>query len=144
MDRLKQFGESMVGGTILGAAAPELTMGAGAAIGAIPSPYTRAVGTGLQSAGRAMRGERGLAAAGGALSGGTGDIAGQFAQARGAGTLGTFAAELAGGIAGPAFINTISEAVKYFTSLKSASFKLAAFRKTFPLIELAEPRAFAL
>jgi len=113
MDRLKQFGESMVGGTILGAAAPELTMGAGAAIGAIPSPYTRAVGTGLQSAGRAMRGERGLAAAGGALSGGTGDIAGQFAQARGAGTLGTFAAELAGGIAGPAFINTISEAVKY-------------------------------
>ena len=115
MQRVKQFGESVLGGTVMGAVTPELTMGAGAALSAIPTPYTRAVGTGLGAAGRAMRGERMAAAGAGALAGGTGDVAGQTVEIQGGSPPAVFLGELAGGIVGPAFVNTISKAIQYGT-----------------------------
>lgn len=111
--RLKQFGESGLGGTIMGAAAPELTQLAGKGISLIPSPYTKAAGYGIEAAGRQMRSMRGTEAAIGGIGGMTGDIAGQAVESRGFRPPAVFAAELAGGIVGPAFIKTITEAIKY-------------------------------
>jgi hypothetical protein len=112
-ERLKQFGEAGLGGTIMGAAAPELTQLAGKGISMIPSPYTKAAGYGLQAAGKQMRGMRGTEAGIGGIGGMTGDIAGQMVESRGMRPPAVFAAELAGGIVGPAFIKTITEAIKY-------------------------------
>jgi hypothetical protein len=112
-ERLKQFGEAGLGGTLMGAAAPELTQAVGKGISMIPSPYTKAAGYGLQAAGKQMRGMRGTEAGIGGIGGMTGDIAGQVAESRGMRPPAVFAAELAGGIVGPAFIKTITEAIKY-------------------------------
>jgi hypothetical protein len=112
-ERLKQFGEAGLGGTIMGAAAPELTQLAGKGIAMIPSPYTKAAGYGIEAAGKQMRTMRGTEAGLGGLAGMTGDIAGQAVESRGFRPPAVFAAELAGGIVGPAFAKTISEAIKY-------------------------------
>lgn len=112
-ERLQQFGEAGLGGTLMGAAAPELTQAVGKGISMIPSPYTKAAGYGLQAAGKQMRGMRGTEAGIGGIGGMTGDIAGQVAESRGMRPPAVFAAELAGGIVGPAFIKTITEAIKY-------------------------------
>ena len=82
-ERATQFGESVLGGGIVGAASPELTMGAGKAISMIPNPYAKATGYGMEAAGRLMRGERGISAGMGALGGATGDIAGQTVEVKG-------------------------------------------------------------
>jgi hypothetical protein len=111
-DRAIQFGQSVLGGGVIGAAAPELTMGAGKAIATIPSPYAKATGYGMEAAGRMMKGQRGLAAGTGAIGGATGDIAGQAVEIKGGTPPAVFLAEVAGGIAGPAFTKTITEAVK--------------------------------
>jgi hypothetical protein len=113
LERLKQFGEAGLGGTIMGAAAPELTQMAGKGIAMIPSPYTKAAGYGIEAAGKQMRTMRGTEAGLGGLAGMTGDIAGQVAESRGFRPPAVFAAELAGGIVGPAFAKTIGEAIKY-------------------------------
>ena len=112
-ERLKQFGEAGLGGTIMGAAAPELTQLAGKGISMIPSPYTKAAGYGIEAAGRQMRTMRGTEAGLGGLAGMTGDVAGQAVESRGFKPPAVFAAELAGGIVGPAFVKTITEAIKY-------------------------------
>lgn len=112
-ERLKQFGEAGLGGTIMGAAAPELTQMAGKGIAMIPSPYTKAAGYGIEAAGKQMRAMRGTEAGIGAIGGMTGDIAGQVAESRGMRPPAVFAAELAGGVVGPAFIKTITDAIKY-------------------------------
>jgi len=112
-ERLKQFGEAGLGGTVMGAAAPELTQLAGKGISMLPSPYTKAAGYGLQAAGKQMRTMRGTEAAVGGIGGMTGDIAGQAVESRGFRPPAVFAAELAGGVVGPAFIKTITEAIKY-------------------------------
>ena len=112
-ERLKQFGEAGLGGTIMGAAAPELTQLAGKGISMIPSPYTKAAGYGIEAAGRQMRTMRGTEAGLGGLAGMTGDVAGQAVESRGFRPPAVFAAELAGGIVGPAFVKTITEAIKY-------------------------------
>jgi hypothetical protein len=112
-ERAVQLGESALGGGLIGAAAPELTMGAGKAISMLPSPYAKATGYGMEAAGRMMRGERGLAAGTGALGGATGDIAGQAVEVKGGTPPAVFAAEMAGGMVGPAFAKTITDAVKF-------------------------------
>lgn len=112
-DRLKQFGESVVGGGVLGMAAPELTQAAGKGLEMLPYGPTKPAGVALQVAGRMMRGQRGTEAAMGAIGGGTGDIAGQIAESRGFGMPGVLMAEMAGGVVGPAFMNTIKSAVSY-------------------------------
>jgi hypothetical protein len=99
-ERLKQFGEAGLGGTIMGAAAPELTQMAGKGISMIPSPYAKAAGYGIEAAGRQMRGMRGTEAAIGGIGGMTGDIAGQAVESRGFKPPAVFAAELAGGVVG--------------------------------------------
>jgi hypothetical protein len=48
-DRFKQFGEAVTGGTLLGAATPELTMAAGKGIAMIPNPYAKATGYGMDA-----------------------------------------------------------------------------------------------
>ena len=112
-DRLKQFGESVVGGGVLGMAAPELTQAAGKGLEMLPYGPTKPAGVALQVAGRMMRGQRGTEAAMGAIGGGTGDVAGQIAESRGFGMPGVLMAEMAGGAVGPAFVNTIKSAVSY-------------------------------
>lgn len=112
-DRLKQFGEAVTGGTLLGAATPELTMAAGKGLTMIPSPYTKAAGYGVEAAGRMMRGERGLAAAAGAIGGGGGDVAGQLVEARGGTPIAVTMAEMAGGVIAPQLAKTITNAVQY-------------------------------
>jgi hypothetical protein len=111
-DRAIQFGQSVLGGGVIGAAAPELTMGAGKAIATIPSPYAKATGYGMEAAGRMMKGQRGLAIGTGAIGGATGDIAGQAVEIKGGTPPAVFLAEMAGGVVGPAFTKTITEAVK--------------------------------
>ena len=113
VNRLKQFAESVTGGTLLGAATPELTMAAGKGISMIPNPYAKATGYGMEAAGRMMRGERGVVAGAGALSGGTGDIAGQLTQAKGGTPLAVTAAEMAGGVVGPQLAKSITNVVQY-------------------------------
>jgi hypothetical protein len=113
MQRIGQFGESALGGAVMGAAAPELTQMAGKAIGMIPSPYTKAAGFGIEAAGRGMRAMRGTEAGLGALGGMTGDVAGQVAESKGFRPPAVFAAELLGGTVGPAFAQTITNAIKY-------------------------------
>jgi hypothetical protein len=113
MQRIGQFGESALGGAVMGAAAPELTQMAGKAVGMIPSPYTKAAGYGIEAAGRGMRAMRGTEAGLGALGGMTGDVAGQVAESKGFRPPAVFAAELLGGTVGPAFAQTITNAIKY-------------------------------
>jgi hypothetical protein len=113
LERLQQFGEAGLGGTIMGAAAPELTQLAGRGISMLPSPYTKAAGYGIEAAGRQMRTLRGTEAAAGGLAGMAGDVSGQLVESRGFRPPAVFAAELAGGVVGPAFAKTIKEAVKY-------------------------------
>ena len=113
VNRIKQFAESVTGGTLMGAATPELTMAAGKGISMIPSPYAKATGYGMEAAGRMMRGERGLAAAAGAIGGGGGDIAGQLVQARGGTPVAVTMAEIAGGVIAPQLAKTITKAVQF-------------------------------
>lgn len=113
VERLKQFGESALGGTIMGAAAPEMTQLFGKGVSKLPSPYAKAAGYGLEAAGKQMRAMRGTEAATGGLAGMTGDIAGQVAESRGMLPFSVFATELAAGVVGPAFVKTITEAIKY-------------------------------
>jgi hypothetical protein len=113
IERASQFGKSVLGGTAFSAALPEITTGVGKALGYTPYPPARALGLGLQAAGRGMRGMRGKLAYEGAIGGGVGDIAGQATELAGGGPGSVLAAEIAGGIAGPAFSNTITKAVQY-------------------------------
>jgi hypothetical protein len=112
-ERVKQLGEAVVGGAAFGAVAPELTQLVGKGFSYFRSPYAKTVGTGLQAAGGMMKGQRGTEALMGAISGGTGDVAGQAVEISGASSPVVFAAELAGGVAGPAFANTIKKAVSF-------------------------------
>jgi len=112
-ERVKQLGEAVVGGAAFGAVAPELTQLVGKGVSYFRSPYAKTVGTGLQAAGGMMKGQRGTEALMGAISGGTGDVAGQAVEISGGSSPMVFAAELAGGVAGPAFINTIKSVVSF-------------------------------
>ena len=112
-ERVKQLGEAVVGGAAFGAVAPELTQLVGKGVSYFRSPYAKTIGTGLQAAGGMMKGQRGTEALMGAIGGGTGDVAGQAVEISGGSSPMVFAAELAGGVAGPAFANTIKKAVSF-------------------------------
>ena len=113
MQRAVQFGESVLGGTLVGAATPELVQYAGKGIAKIPAPYTKAAGYGMEAAGRMMKTQRGTAAGTGALGGATADVAGQSVEVAGGLPPAVFAAELAGGFVGPQFAKSVTEAVRY-------------------------------
>lgn len=113
MDRAVQFGESVLGGGLIGAATPNIVEYTGKGIAKLPSPYAKATGYSMEAAGRLMKGERGVAAGAGALAGATGDIAGQTVEVKGGTPPAVFLAELAGGMVGPAFTKTITDAVKF-------------------------------
>lgn len=112
-ERGTQLLESVVGGAAMGAVSPEATQLVGKGIQRLPVPYAKPVGMGLQAAGKMMERQRFTEAGIGAVGGGTGDIAGQSVEISGGSSPMVFAAELAGGIAGPAFINTIKNVVSY-------------------------------
>jgi hypothetical protein len=112
-ERGTQLLESVVGGGVLGAASPEITQLVGKGIQKLPVPYAKPVGMGVQQAGKMMKRQRLTETGIGAVGGGTGDIAGQTVEISGGSSPMVFAAELAGGIAGPAFINTIKSVVSY-------------------------------
>lgn len=113
LSRASQFGKSVLGGTAFGAALPEITSGLGQALGYVPHKTVQAAGLALKAAGRGMRGMRGKLATEGAIGGGVGDIAGQATEIAGGGPGSVLAAEIAGGIVGPAFANTVLKAVQY-------------------------------
>lgn len=113
IQRAMQFGESVLGGTIFGAATPELVEYAGKGLAKLPSPYAKAGGYGMEAAGRLMKTQRGAAAGTGALSGATADIAGQGIEIAGGLPPAVFAAEFAGGFVGPQFAKSVTEAVRY-------------------------------
>lgn len=113
IQRAVQFGESILGGTIVGAATPELVEYAGKGLAKLPSPYAKAGGYGMEAAGRLMKTQRGAAAGTGALGGATADIAGQGVEVAGGLPPAVFAAELAGGFVGPQFAKSVTEAVRY-------------------------------
>jgi hypothetical protein len=113
MERLTQFGESVLGGTIVGAATPELVEYAGKVIAKLPSPYAKAGGYGMEAAGRLMKTQRGAAAGTGAFGGATADVAGQSMEVAGGLPPAVFLAELAGGFVGPQFAKTVTEAIRY-------------------------------
>jgi len=113
MQRLAQLGESTLGGTIVGAATPELVEYAGKGIARLPSPYAKAGGYGIEAAGRMMKTQRGVSAGTGALGGATADIAGQGVEIAGGLPPAVLAAELVGGFVGPQFAKTVTEAVRY-------------------------------
>lgn len=113
MQRAVQFGESVLGGTLVGAATPELVQYAGKGIAKIPAPYTKAAGYGMEAAGRMMKTQRGTAAGTGALGGATADVAGQSVEVAGGLPPAVFAAELAGGFVGPQFAKSVTEAIRY-------------------------------
>jgi hypothetical protein len=112
-ERASEFGESVLGGTLIGAATPEIVQGAGKAVSMIPNPYAKATGYAIDAAGKMLQGARGTEAALGALGGGTGNVAGQIAEVKGATPVGVLAAEMAGGVVGPAFAKTITNVVGY-------------------------------
>lgn len=111
--RLTQFGESVLGSTILGAATPEMVEYAGKGLARLPSPYAKAGGYGLEAAGRMMKTQRGAAAGAGGLSGATADVAGQGVEIAGGLPPAVFFAELAGGFVGPQFAKTVTDAIRY-------------------------------
>jgi hypothetical protein len=113
IQRAVQFGESVLGGTIVGAATPNLVEYAGKGLAKLPSPYAKAGGYGMEAAGRLMKTQRGAAAGTGALGGATADIAGQSMEVAGGLPPAVFAAELAGGFVGPQFAKSVTEAVRY-------------------------------
>lgn len=113
IQRLTQLGESTLGGTILGAATPEIVEYAGKGLAKLPSPYAKAGGYGMEAAGRLMKTQRGVAAGTGGLSGATADVAGQSVEIAGGLPPAVFFAELAGGFVGPQFAKTVTEAVRY-------------------------------
>jgi len=112
-ERGTQLLESVVGGAALGAVSPEATQLVGKGIQKLPVPYAKPVGMGLEQAGKMMKRQRFTEAGIGAVGGGTGDIAGQSVEISGGSSPMVFAAELAGGFAGPAFMNTIKSVVSY-------------------------------
>ena len=112
-ERGTQFLESVVGGAALGAASPNITEYVGKGMQKLPMPYAKPVGMGVEQAGKMMKRQRLTEAGIGAVGGGTADIAGQSVEISGGSSPMVFAAELAGGIAGPAFINTIKNVVSY-------------------------------
>lgn len=113
IERAVQFGESVLGGGIVGAATPELVEYAGKGLAKFPSPYAKAGGYGMEAAGRLMKTQRGAAAGAGALSGATADVAGQSVEIAGGLPPAVFAAELAGGFVGPQFAKTVTDAIRY-------------------------------
>jgi hypothetical protein len=113
LERITQLGESTLGGTILGAATPELVEYAGKGIAKLPSPYAKAGGYGIEAAGRLMKTQRGASAGAGALSGATADIAGQGVEIAGGQPPAVFLAELAGGFVGPQFAKTVTDTIRY-------------------------------
>ena len=113
IQRAVQFGESVLGGTIVGAATPELVEYAGKGLAKLPSPYAKAGGYGMEAAGRLMKTQRGAAAGTGALGGATADVAGQGVEISGGLPPAVFAAELVGGFVGPQFAKSVTEAVRY-------------------------------
>ena len=112
-ERGTQLLESVVGGAAMGAVSPEATQLVGKGVKMLPLPYAKPVGMGLEQAGKMMKRQRFTEAGIGAVGGGTGDIAGQSVEISGGSSPMVFAAELAGGIAGPAFMNTIKNVVSY-------------------------------
>jgi hypothetical protein len=112
-ERGTQLLESVVGGAALGAVSPEATQLVGKGIQKLPVPYAKPVGMGLEQAGKMMKRQRFTEAGIGAVGGGTGDIAGQSVEISGGSSPMVFAAELAGGVVGPAFMNTIKSVVSY-------------------------------
>jgi len=113
LQRAVQFGESVLGGTIIGAATPELVKYAGKGMAKLPSPLAKATGYGMEAAGNLMKTQRGTAAATGGLGGATADIAGQSVEIAGGLPPAVFAAEMAGGFVGPQFAKSVTEAVRY-------------------------------
>jgi len=113
LERITQLGESTLGGTILGAAAPEIAEYTGKGLSKIYNPYAKALGYGMEAAGRLMKTQRGASAASGGLSGATADIAGQGVEIAGGLPPAVFAAELAGGFVGPQFAKTITDTIRY-------------------------------
>lgn len=113
VQRAVQFGESVLGGGIVGAATPEIVEYTGKGIAKIPMPYAKAAGYGMEAAGRLMKTQRGTAAGTGALGGATADVAGQSVEVAGGLPPAVFAAELAGGFVGPQFAKSVTEAIRY-------------------------------
>lgn len=111
MERMGEVAKSGLGGLAIGAAVPELTEYAGKGM-QLYAP-ARIPGMMVEQAGRAMKATRGTQMGAGAVGGMTSEIAGQQAKVRGASPPVVFAAELAGGMVGPEFIKTITNAVKY-------------------------------
>jgi hypothetical protein len=112
-ERGTQLLEAIGGGAALGAVSPEATQLVGKGIQKLPVPYAKPVGMGLQQAGKLMQRQRLTETGIGAVGGGTADIAGQSVEISGGSSPMVFAAELAGGFAGPAFMNTIKNVVSY-------------------------------
>jgi len=112
-ERGTQLLEAISGGAALGAVSPEATQLVGKGIQKLPVPYAKPVGMGLEQAGKMMKRQRFTEAGIGAVGGGTGDIAGQSVEISGGSSPMVFAAELAGGFAGPAFMNTIKSVVSF-------------------------------
>jgi hypothetical protein len=111
MQRVGKVAESALGGAALGAVAPEATQLVGKGM-QLYAP-TRIPGMMVERAGVGMKAARGAEIGSGAIGGMTSEIAGQQAQVRGASPPIVFAAELAGGMVGPEFIKTVTNAVKY-------------------------------
>ena len=111
MERVGEVAKSGLGGAALGAIAPEATQLVGKGM-QLYAP-TRIPGVMVEQAGRGMKAARGAEIGMGAAGGMTSEIAGQQAKVRGASPPVVFAAELAGGMVGPEFIKTITNAVKY-------------------------------
>lgn len=112
-ERGTQLLESVVGGAAMGAVSPEATQLVGKGMQKLPVPYAKPVGMGLEQAGKMMKRQRFTEAGIGAVGGGTADIAGQSVEISGGSSPMVFAAELAGGFVGPAFMNTIKSVVSY-------------------------------
>ena len=112
-ERGTQLLESVVGGTAMGAASPEITQYVGKGMQKLPVPYAKPIGMGLEQTGKMMKRQRLTEMGIGAVGGGTGDIAGQTVEFSGGSSPMVFAAELAGGVVGPAFMNTIKSVVSY-------------------------------
>ena len=111
MERVGEVAKSGLGGAALGAIAPEATQLVGKGM-QLYAP-TRIPGVMIEQAGRGMKAARGAEIGAGAVGGMTSEIAGQQAKVRGASPPVVFAAELAGGMVGPEFMKTVTNAVKF-------------------------------
>ena len=85
-------------GSAIGLAAPELVQGAGKAISMIPSPWTKAIGGGLQVAGSAMKGGRLEAGVAGGVGGAASETGGQLYETQFGSGIGAEATRAAAGI----------------------------------------------